>query len=128
MKASNKNGLNKNRTLGNDRHNMLKGSSARDTMTGGAGADEFYLSNGKDVITDLDPSEGDQIVLPEGTDLSKLQIKENKDDIILKLKDKFETVVENASLIDVINAISDKLQENALENTPPPQEQNKSRL
>ena len=82
MKASNKNGINKTRTVGNYGHNTLKGSSANDTMIGGAGADDFYLSKGQDVITDFDWREGDQIVLPEGTDLSKLQIKESKDDII----------------------------------------------
>ena len=108
MKAARKNGFNKPRTVGNDGHNSLKGRSGNDTMIGGAGADDFYLSNGQDVITDFDWREGDQIVLSEGTDLSKLQIKENKGDIVLTIKGKLKTKIKETSPKDVIKSISDK--------------------
>jgi Ca2+-binding RTX toxin-like protein len=47
---------------GNDR---LYGGAGNDVITGGKGTDRYYfgLDSGNDVVTDLNPSEGDKIIL-----------------------------------------------------------------
>jgi Ca2+-binding RTX toxin-like protein len=97
----------------------INGGNGDDVLIGGEGADDFELSEGNDVIQDFNWREGDQIVLPEDIDLSKLQIKEKKDDVILKIKGEFKTKIENTSLKDVIKTIADKARENALDATIP---------
>ena len=97
----------------------LNGGKGDDVIVGGEGADDFELSAGNDVIQDFNWREGDQIVLPVNIDRNELQIQENKDGIVIKIKDKFRTIVESGNLANVIGAISDKLQENALDNEVP---------
>lgn len=59
------------RILGNKKSNELRGGKGddildgrggKDILTGGPGADFFIISTGEDLITDFNPSEGDQIV------------------------------------------------------------------
>lgn len=68
--------------LGNDRlsgsggADILEGGSGRDTLTGGTGADIFLLrriTDGGDVVTDYDPTQGDTLQLTV-SDLSRSDI------------------------------------------------------
>lgn len=53
---------------GNELDNILRGGSGDDALTGSAGADDFllYLGMGKDIVTDFDVTEGDEVVLAFG--------------------------------------------------------------
>ena len=48
---------------------VLDGRNGDDILTGGVGADYFIISEGQDVITDFNPSEGDQIVHATNDDI-----------------------------------------------------------
>jgi len=51
--------------FGGDGNDRLYGDAGNDSLTGGKGADNYYftVSSGNDVVSDLNPSEGDKIVL-----------------------------------------------------------------
>ena len=97
----------------------INGGNGDDVLIGGEGADDFELSEGNDVVQDFNWWEGDQIVLPEGTDLSKLTIEKEGKSVVIKVGDEYKTIIEDANLRDVIKTISDKALENALDETPP---------
>ena len=97
----------------------INGGNGDDVLIGGEGADDFELSEGNDVVQDFNWWEGDQIVLPEGTDLSKLTIEKEGKSVVIKVGDEYKTIIEDANLRDVIKTISDKALENALDDKTP---------
>jgi len=62
---------------GDDR---LEAGSGRDRLTGGTGADFFVLSSGKNIITDFNPAEGDQLTIQSR---DKVKIRSSKHNVIL---------------------------------------------
>lgn len=51
--------------VGGSGSDNLDGGSGNDVLTGGAGDDSFWMSEGRDVITDFNQSEGDSIFLTQ---------------------------------------------------------------
>ena len=51
--------------VGGSGRDVLDGGSGNDVLTGGAGDDSFAMSEGRDVITDFNQSEGDSISLTQ---------------------------------------------------------------
>jgi len=79
---------------GDDR---LEAGSGRDRLTGGTGADFFIFSSGKNIITDFNPAEGDQLTIQSR---DKFKIRSRKNDVILSWKSG-KAILENVELPEV---------------------------
>ena len=79
---------------GDDR---LEAGSGRDRLTGGTGADFFILSSGKNIITDFNPAEGDQLTIQSR---DKVKIRTRKNDLILSWQSG-KAILENVEIPEV---------------------------
>lgn len=64
-------GVNNDYLFGGSGSDQLHGEAGNDKLTGDTGADTYYFARdgGKDIVTDLNPSEGDRVIFGDGVNL-----------------------------------------------------------
>ena len=100
------------RLTGGSGNDLLDGGADNDVLTGGGGADRFWMSEGKDVITDFNRDEGDTIFLPKLDARYTLSGVGDGESVVFQQIGEdgaiaAELTVEGASAFDVMKSVGD---------------------